>query len=178
MTISEARQVFSHLMTTARTRRLTTTEKTQLSYARQKLRSDRKGVRRNPGPKATREKNYVIASTGPDGQRIYLSPASRWIRDRALAKRYTEKDATSLAQLFQDRGNPAHALKLERPGFIRNPARKKVRSNPGEFIRMGKLVEIRYYRDHGRFKGFYKHPFKVRPDIYYRASDNSIFIKG
>jgi hypothetical protein len=110
MTISEARQVFAHLMTTARTRRLTTTEKTQLSYARQKLRTDRKGARRNPVKK--------------------------------------------------------------------RPAATRTRTNPGGFIRMGKLVEIRYYRDHGNFKGFYKHPFKVRPDIYYRASDNSIFIKG
>lgn len=110
MTISEARQIFSHLMTTARTRRLTTTEKTQLSFARQKLRTDRKGARRN-----------------------------------SVAKR---RKAITTHQ------------------------------NPGGMIRMGKLVEIRYYRDHGTARGFYKHPFKVRPTIYYRASDNSIFIKG
>jgi hypothetical protein len=110
MTISEARRVFAHLMTLARTRHLTTTEKAQLSYARQKLRSNLKGARRNP-----------------------------------VKKRRTTA---------------------------------KARKNPSGLIRMGKLVEIRYYRDHGAQKGFYKHPFKVRPTIYYRASDNSIFIKG
>src|SRR4030095_531310 len=115
MTISEASQVFPHLMSTARTRRLTTTEKTQLSYARQKLRTDRKGARRNPVTK----RRKTTARANPPGPRASTA-----------------------------------------------------------FIRMGKLVEIRYYRDHGRARGFYKHPFKVRPDIYYRASDNSIFIKG
>lgn len=115
MTISEAGQVFSHLMTTARARRLTTREKTQLSYARQKLRTGRKAARTNPASK----------------------------RRKTTARR--------------------------------NPAPRRASTG---MIRMGKLVEIRYYRDHGRAKGFYKHPFKVRPDIYYRASDNSIFIKG
>ena len=42
----------------------------------------------------------------------------------------------------------------------RGRAGKGYGSNPGGFIRMGKLVEIRYYRDHGSFKGFYKHPFQ------------------
>lgn len=110
MTVSEARRVFSHLMTLARSRRLTTTELAQLSAARQKLRGERHGARRNP----------------------------------AIKRRKTTK----------------------------------ARSNPTGLIRMGKLVEIRYSRDHGRNPGFYKHTFKVRPTIYYRATDNSIFIKG
>lgn len=65
-----------------------------------------------------------------------------------------------------------------RARLARGRAGKGYGPNPGGLIRMGKLVELRYQRDHGRQPGFYKHTFKVRPVIYYRSSDNSIWIKG
>jgi hypothetical protein len=42
--------------------------------------------------------------------------------------------------------------------------------------RMGRLIEIRYERDHGRNKGFYKHTFETDVDVF--ASEDSIFAKA
>ena len=177
MTISEARQVFSHLMTTARTRRLTTTEKTQLSYARQKLRANRHSTR-NPvkRSKATRaRKNPEVCTTcgKPAGSPYRVTDSSGRVIQGCVDPIHTGQVYGESAR-WQGRA----AAKKIQAALKRGRAGKGYGSNPGGFIRMGKLVEIRYYRDHGSFKGFYKHPFKVRPDIYYRASDNSIFIKG
>lgn len=92
----------------------------------------------------------------------------------ARTRRLTARESAQLSVARQKLRSDRHST--------RNPKKRRkavsARRNPGGMIRMGKLVEIRYYRDHGRAKGFYKHPFKVRPEIFYRPSDNSIFIKG
>jgi hypothetical protein len=43
---------------------------------------------------------------------------------------------------------------------------------------MGTLEELRYYRDHGRSPGYYRHPFEVHPTIYYHPSVNGVEIRG
>lgn len=73
---------------------------------------------------ASKGKDFLISSTGPDAQRIYLSPAGRWITDRLRAKRYTERDAAELAGLFAERSPGVHTVKIVKPGFVRSNPRK------------------------------------------------------
>lgn len=260
MTISEARRQFAALMSAARSRQLTPKEKSDLSYARQQLRADRKGARRNPsrahtvpglsawhtyaGGTSVREGVYsyvwkvpghptaqvsidplpfphrrgysvntfaIPPHTGHQRHGTVSSPAqgvtlARKIWDAAQGSNprrsrrnpdvcptcgkpadrpYRRKDArghvvAGCVDAFH--GKPDAWAKSREAGAIRARSARFRKPgpvhNPGGLVRMGKLVEIRYYRDHGRAKGFYKHPFKVRPTIYYRPSDNSILIKG
>jgi hypothetical protein len=51
----------------------------------------------------------------------------------------------------------------------------EAKENPRR-VRMGKLVEIRYERDHGQHQGFYKHTFETNVDVY--ASEDSIVARA
>jgi hypothetical protein len=48
------------------------------------------------------------------------------------------------------------------------------KDNPKGRIRMGKLIEIRYDRDHGANPGYYKHKFDSHVPVYYSERDNKI----
>jgi hypothetical protein len=48
----------------------------------------------------------------------------------------------------------------------------------GGLVRMGRLIELRYDRDHGAHPGFYKHVFKSKPTVYYDPQKNVILVKG
>lgn len=206
MTISEARQVFASLMSTARTRPLTAHEKAELSYARQQLRADRKGARRNPRKSTTAtESRYarlvrklvryrkeggppltpaevkqlaadtrVILKTVPTERNPLTRAKAKQIlhEGRAQGRKLTEKQRRFFGARASGapRRNPKQVIKAEHADVFVH--------NPGGLVRMGTLVELRYHRDHGRAKGYYRHPFKQRPTIYYRPSDNSILIKG
>jgi hypothetical protein len=172
MTITEARRIFAHLMMVARTRRLTPRESAQLSLARQKLRSDRHSTR-NPRKKARRNPEQCPTCGRAPGSPYRVTDARGRVVQGCVDPIHTGHLVGESAR-WQSR---AAARKIQ-AALKRGRAGKGYGSNPAGMIRMGKLVEIRYYRDHGRAKGFYKHPFKVRPEIFYRPSDNSIFIKG
>ncbi len=53
---------------------------------------------------------------------------------------------------------------------------RKYKKSP-QLVRMGKLVELRYERDHGASPGYYKHKFKSRPTLYYDRSKNTILAR-
>jgi hypothetical protein len=58
--------------------------------------------------------------------------------------------------------------------------RRRARSNAGRrrgLLRMGKLVELRYYRDHGKKPGYYKHVFDGSPTVYYDEARNTIIAR-
>jgi hypothetical protein len=65
MNISDAKQTFALLMQKARTRKLTPAELTELSHARQKMRSVRKPIANKPIGKGKK------AKSNPDGVLIY-----------------------------------------------------------------------------------------------------------
>jgi hypothetical protein len=57
--------------------------------------------------------------------------------------------------------------------------RRRAQFNRGRrgLLRMGKLVELRYYRDHGKKPGYYKHTFDGSPTLYYDAARNTILAR-
>lgn len=77
---------------------------------------------------------------------------------RTLRKRLGTREARAIHSIAKRRGSIAR----------RNPAP----------VRMGKLVQIWYERDHGKTPGLYKHEFKVRPAIYFDKATNTITIRG
>lgn len=188
MTIAEARQTFARLMQTAQTRPLSVTEKKQLSYARQQLRMDRRGGRRNPKKApATGAGNFVVTNFLPRGEHtgtylLLIRNAAGNVHIFGLsandAKRAQLDGArhVSVAEARRIIGSARRSGSNPRKRQAkRNPATKRT---PGGYTYMGRLVEIRYNRDHGRSPGFYRHTFTARPKVYYRASDNSIKVKG
>jgi hypothetical protein len=58
------------------------------------------------------------------------------------------------------------------------PRRPEIKygDNPKKRVRMGRLIEVRYERDHGKHQGFYKHTFETPVDVF--ASEETIFAKG
>lgn len=57
----------------------------------------------------------------------------------------------------------------------------KIGMNPrrrASLVRMGNLAELRYDRNRGRWPGFYKHPFKTDPPLYYDPARNWVIVKG
>lgn len=53
----------------------------------------------------------------------------------------------------------------------------KARLNPRQGDRIGRIVEIRYYRDIGKHRGYYKHVFKKNASVYC-LEDKTILIAG
>lgn len=184
MTLDRARRVFASHMAAARTRQLTAYEKRELTTARQMLRRSRrpaglskvnprrKRSKKNPGTLTMRQAVHIFRMQRP---RATEAVARVYIRDYGLdqATRFVTDEGLKAAMRAYDRD---HGIRST-PGTNPRRSRKAVH-NPSGLVRMGKLVEIRYQRDIGTQKGYYRHPFKVRPVIYYRPSDNSIWIKG
>lgn len=319
-TVEQSRQVFASLMRLSQVRPLTIREKSQLSYARQQLRADRKGGRRNPsqldqltdsrlreiadfvgsgvtqltGRAIVDEEGRVIGRHGGGFFKMFpeLAGTSRrpgeiakaiergqgkvydqvrgWVRegmaDYVPAPRRRSPEAPSVlphkqltrrcrrcgvphgkgehrfhgkgafhrthlwgfpklpplnrrrrnpAELCRTCGRPAgspyrafdktgriergcvdaihtgqvygESARFHNSAFARKARkaaeryRRVTKSNPrsaGRPIRMGTLEEIRYNRDHGRQPGYYRHPFKVHPTIYYLPKTNDIEIRG
>jgi hypothetical protein len=195
MTPDRARTTFSLLMSTAQKRPLTPAEKVRLTYARQWLRTQRKATRRNP-PIGKRARDFAIRhgiNLTRDHNGNYSVPG---------VTRSARTDAGAIALMRQSLKTPARGRTVHNPVSAakarrilkegRARGRKLSPAQRGYFgaraaglpaknpkpIRMGRLVELRYNRDHGRAPGFYKHTFKSRPVIYYNPADNSILIKG
>jgi len=61
---------------------------------------------------------------------------------------------------------------------LRHARRRRATTNPAGLVRMGRLVELRYDRDHGKHPGYYKHVFKSRPTLYFDPRRNLILVKG
>jgi len=55
---------------------------------------------------------------------------------------------------------------------------KRGASSGAGLVRMGRLIELRYDRDHGAHPGLYKHVFKTKPTVYYNPRTNQIIVKG
>jgi len=166
VTLDHARRVFASHMAAARTRQLTAYEKRELTTARQMLRRSRRpaGLSKvNPKQKARRNSAKLCPTCG-----------------RSAGSPYRRADARGrIVQGCVDKFHTGHlTTPSESARWHGSREARSIRKNPSGLIRMGKLVEIRYERDHGAQKGYYRHPFKVRPVIYYRPSDNSILIKG
>jgi hypothetical protein len=49
--------------------------------------------------------------------------------------------------------------------------------NPAGMIRLGRVVELRYKREIGKHRGFYKHPFTSKAVLYYVPASNTILIR-
>lgn len=110
-------------------------------------------------------------------EREQLKRASQVIRYDKRAGRNpgsTRKEAAKTARTLRKRIGVRAAGVIHRIAKSRGYIAKK---NPG-VVRMGKLVEIRYERDHGKSPGLYKHEFKVRPTIYFDRATNTITIRG
>lgn len=184
MKLDRARRVFASHMAAARTRQLTAYEKKELTAARQALRQARRpaGLSKvNPRYGGIRGYVYYQDANGKFQQDFsppYTSSekakVQRWLRDaQTIIKRTGGTVHTARIDDYYGKtpgANPKQVIRAEHADVFVH--------NRGGLIRMGKLVEIRYYRDHGRAKGFYKHPFKVRPDIFFNPRTNTITIKG
>lgn len=173
MTLDRARRVFASHMAAARTRQLTAYEKRELTAARQMLRRSRRPAGQTKvNPKRGGYSVYVFkAGRGL----VYIGNRSTLVKARDIAR----QEGQHGFEIYGPDGVivARKAVKAPYTPLSRNRP-KEARKNPSGLIRMGKLVEIRYQRDIGTQKGYYRHPFKVRPVIYYRPSDNSIWIKG
>jgi hypothetical protein len=89
-------------------------------------------------------------------------------RTRSLTD-YERRELRRAAQLIR--------YSTRRTASGNKPRRRISRARASGLIRMGRLVELRYQRDHGTKPGMYKHPFTRRPTIYYRPSDDTIIIR-
>lgn len=195
MTAATARDTFRDLMQTAQRRKLTESERVRLSKARQMLRRAKRPAmnrtRRNPKRSAakTHVHYFVQARDYGDPNRMLYWAGWGWTGKRAGAKRYaTEHEAREVADWAAPKGsgNAAEVVRVVPPGKRLagiNPrrklarGRKAARKNPGR-VRMGKLIELRYDRDHGSKPGFYKHVFRTKPTIYYYPDSDKIVIQG
>jgi hypothetical protein len=131
------------------------------------------------------EARQVFAHLMAAARRHKLTPyqRTRLIQARQILRRERRpamNQSRRLARAILHRGK-AHARKLTAKArrFFGARAsgypRRKAKKNP--LTRMGKLVELRYHRDHGKHPGFYKHVFRSRPTVYYDASKRTIFIR-
>lgn len=191
MTVTEASRVFADLMKEARSRVLSTTERAQLSRASQIIRyHKRKKYRANSSGEAEsfirflRDRGFMVDSRTSKTVLAQLLKQHRkefeqWKRGRSLfdapgpllknrRKKLTRKKARLILHHGEVRGHELTAKQRAMFGARASgyPVRRP-RRNGGDKTRMGKLVEIRYLRDHGRAPGYYKHEFKSQPTIYY-----------
>lgn len=109
-----------------------------------------------------KESGYMESALRPDvveelWQSIHKPRSGRAKEIRDAYEAWLRPSLRTPGPLFENRGRRK----------MRRTASRRPRSNGGDKTRMGKLVEIRYLRDHGRAPGFYKHEFKSRPTVYY-----------
>lgn len=147
-------------------------------------------MERYPGEKQRRVGVLVDKKPGENPKRggVDAKLFREYLRERGfMVDTSTSKEV--LAQLYKLHGKDFEKWRggrslFDSPGalFKGNKSRRRAAAknprNTGGLIRMGRLVEIRYERDHGRAPGLYKHPFTHRrPTIYYRKSDDTIIIR-
>jgi hypothetical protein len=171
MSVSNARQLFARLMKVSRARALSPRERLELRRVSQVLRADRKSGRRNPAPRPPEKsawirflefKGFLPSSLRPD-------IVKELFRKRPALRRefYEWQKGGSLI-------DPPTLFKNKRRRR-RQPKRNAVKS--GRLVRLGKLIELRYERDHGRHRGFYKHHFKSKPTLYFDREKNTIIAR-
>lgn len=196
-TIQEsAKRVFADLMQMARRRTLTASEKEQLSRARQYLRQHAK-PRRNASQPGTITGGTSIAS----GYVIRWAPGSysQMFLKQESAERYLKRAAKPGKVIYVEPGydfrNPrkkltrrkarrilhegiaqGRALTERQRKFFGARASGYPRVNRKRPIRIGKIVELRYRRDVGLKKGFYKHTFRSGASVYVMP-DGSVTIR-
>jgi hypothetical protein len=204
MTLPEARRIFGELMKKAREGSLTVTDKALLSRARQTLRAERKGklniARRVQHPPCY----YCgVRHAGTHAQHEALRRKRRFKGRRIHAERFPirevlpnrKKSRYSHERLGSSKGLHhfrtvtvgGHRVIIGCPKAHLKGGRCPVatvatsilhpKANPKQrrqLIRMGKLVELRYHRDHGKSRGYYRHAFKTKPTLYYDRNRNQI----
>lgn len=176
MSLANARQLFARLMRVSRARALSPSERAQLRRVSQILRADRKAGRRNRPPRSPDEKTFVkfLESKGYLPSSLRPDIVKELFRKRpALRREYQEwlKGGSLIDRptLFSNKTRRRRPARRAKPNAC---------ANPRGLVRMGKLVEIRYERDFGRKRGFYKHGFKTRPVLYFDPKTNTILAKG
>lgn len=97
-----------------------------------------------------------------DGEFYVASVAGREVRRLVSGPYHTVSAANAVLRGFKSAADPPRRPEI---AYSKNPKR----------VRMGRLVEIRYERDHGKHKGFYKHTFETPVDVF--ASEETIFAK-
>jgi hypothetical protein len=108
----------------------------------------------------------------------YKARAAAWKKARSLPKR-------PAGFWSVDEGDTARAVMTRQPKgtwlFGSDPTKRNPRGRRSRrgLLRMGKLVELRYYRDHGKKPGYYKHRFEnSSPTIYYDQAKNMILVRA
>lgn len=106
----------------------------------------------------------IVLSTTTVGRRMQRNPVERLqvARDGSrfwIVKAEGRKILRVMGGPFPSMGSAEKTIRA-----MRKRARRP-RHNP-RMVRMGRLAEIRYERDHGRQPGFYKHAFQTPIDVY------------
>lgn len=187
--VQQAKKYFAHLMKISRERPLTTIERERLKRASQIIRySSRRTASGNPKRSRRNPKRKVISFRQLPMDALFrfepdagMYGGQTWRKVGKEEFRLPSEDEQ--AKLYRRRSfvilPHAKVSLIETGSLFAGPLfdnRRRPRKNvPGGAIRLGKVVEIRYERDHGAKPGFYKHTFKQRPDVFYDPRRNMVY---
>lgn len=190
MTPAEAKNTFHKLMLQSQKRKLTLTERERLTVARQTLRRNKRPAMntKKTRPAINAKKRFSVYRFEPGRGNEFFASATTELKAKKLCRQYCGQHGGFVVgaggkTVFEiKRRAPYTPLSRNKPrrrrSTARGPARRPRPKQNGRVIRMGKLVELRYERDHGSKPGFYKHEFRSKPVIFYYPASNKIVIEG